>query len=367
VKGHVRRRGDAWRIFYDLGPDPLTGRRRLRSATVHGSRDEAERRLQIILGKVAEDAMPDPQKTTVSQFAGRWLSLVEASLRPSTVDGYRQKLDLACKTIGSRELRSLTGDGLTDLYRRIPRSAQTVMHVHRVLHRMLSDAVRWGLLARNPADSALPPRVPKPELDTWSVAEVTRFLEQTGGDRLAGLWRLACTTGMRRGELCGLRWPAVDLARGLLTVVESRVMVNGRPQVGQPKTRAGRRRVALDPQTVRILEDHRAGQEAERAWLGAGYQSGGWVFCWEDGHPYSPDWVSRRFVNLTDRTGLRRIRFHDLRHTYATLALEAGVAPKVVSDRLGHAGIRITLDTYTHHSDNLDRQAARQVAALVDG
>lgn len=363
MRGHVRARGDAWRIFYDLGPDPASGRRRQRTRTVHGTKADAERELSVILGKVAEGTMPDPQRVTVAQFAERWLRLVEGTVRPTTLDGYRQKLALACKTIGQRELRSLTGERLTELYRTTCRSPQTVVHVHRVLHRMLADAQRWGVLSSNPADSALPPKVPKPELRLWSAQDVAGFLQATGGDRLHALWRLACLTGMRRGEMCGLRWPHVHLEAAVLEVAESRVMVNGRPSTGRPKTRAGRRMLALDPVTVCVLAEHQARQEEERAWFGAGYQSGGWVFCWEDGRPYSPDWVSRRFQTLT--VGLPRIRLHDLRHTYATLALEAGVPAKVLSDRLGHAGIRITLDTYTHRSDEMDRQAATLVTGLV--
>jgi integrase len=353
-----------WRLFYDLGPDPVTGKRRQRTRTVQGSRREAERQLSILVGQAAAGTLADPKQTTVAEFTDRWLRLVEGTVRPTTLDGYREKLALANRWIGRRRLAHLTGELLSELYRTLPRSAQTVLHVHRVLHRMLQDAQRWGLLPSNPAAAAIPPKVRRARPRTWTADQVAVFLEFTGTHELGPLVRVAASTGMRRGELCGLRWTAVDLSRGVLTVEQSTVMVGGRPLQGEPKTRAGRRRVALDPATVDVLASVRQRQQEWQRLFGGSYQPG-WVFCWPDGRPFSPDWVSHRFHDLVLASGLPQIRLHDLRHTHATLALEAGVPAKVVADRLGHAGIQITLDTYTHHVEALDRQAAVAVAGLI--
>lgn len=366
MRGHVgERSAGVWRIWYDLGPDPVTGRRRQRSRTVHGSKTDAEKLRAIIVGQVAAGTLADPGQVTVAQFAERWLRLVADTVRPSTLDSYRQKLGTACALVGRRRLSDLSGEMLTGLYRTIPRSAQTVVHVHRVLHRMLADAVRWGLLQRNPASTAMPPKVRREGLTVWTSGEVHRFLELAQQHRLVVLFRLAVSTGMRRGELCALRWRAVDLTKGLLRVDGSTVMVDGHPQMSEPKTRAGRRRIALDPTTVQALEQHREAQGRDRLFFADTYR-GDWVFCWEDGRPYSPDWVTHQFRELVDSSDLPRIRLHDLRHTWATLALEAGVPAKVVADRLGHAGIAITLDTYTHHVDSLDRAAALSVSELFE-
>lgn len=165
------------------------------------------------------------------------------------------------------------------------------------------------------------------------------FLEEVAGDELVALWRLE--------------------------VPDTLVMVSGRPQPSEPKTAAGRRRIALDDTTVAALQEHRDRQNGEREFFGDSYQDGGWVFSWPDGRPYSPDWIGKRYRELVRATDLPYIRFHDLRHTWATLAVEAGIPAKVVADRLGHAGIAITLDTYTHHIEHLDRDAADKVAGLL--
>ncbi len=367
VRGYVREiRLGVWQIAWDLPADPVTGERRRRSLTVHGTREEAQRQLAVILGQLAAGAWSDPQQITVRQLADDWLHTISATMRPSTLDGYEQKLRLACQWIGDQRITRITGRMLTDLYRRMldRYAAQSVVHAHRVLHRMFGDAVRWQLLDRNPAVEASPPRLTRRRLDVWTAGQVSQFLEATVGHRCESLFRLAVTTGMRRGELLGLRWPHVDLDRGRVDVVAATVMVRGRPQTSEPKTSAGRRRISLDPDTVRLLADYRDRQQSDRDFFAGTYQEGQWVFCWEDGRPWSPDWVSKQFRALIRQTDLPPIRLHDLRHSWATLALDAGVPAKVVADRLGHAGIAITLDLYTHHSEELDRRAADQVAGL---
>lgn len=356
-----------WRIWVDLGPDPVTGKRRQRTQTVYGTEAEAEAERSILVGKIAAGDYIDPARATVAEFAARWLEAIAPTIRPTTLDSYRQKLRTASRWIGDRRLSDLTGQVLTEMYGRMVKelSAQTVVHVHRVLRRMLSDAVKWEVLASNPAAVASPPRVTRRRLVTWTAGQVRVFLEEMEGDELSALWRLAATTGMRRGEICGLRWPVIDLDSGVLEVTDTVVMVGGRPQPSEPKTSAGRRRIALDEATVTALEDHQDRQEVEREFFADAYQDGGWVFAWPDGRPCSPNWVGKRYRRLVRAMDLPYIRFHDLRHTWATLALEASVPAKVVADRLGHAGIAITLDTYTHHVEHLDRDAAARVADLI--
>jgi integrase len=191
-------------------------------------------------------------------------------------------------------------------------------------------------------------------MKTWTAGELRRFLEHVQGERLYALWLLAASTGMRRGEVLALRWPDVDLGAGRISI-------------GQSKTAAGRRSVALDPGTVVALKAWRKAQMAERLAWGAAYADSGLVFTREDGTPLVTSSVGRTFARWQRQAGLSRIRFHDLRHTHATLALQAGVHPKVVSGRLGHASIAITLDTYSHAVPALEEEAAATVAALVFG
>jgi integrase len=181
------------------------------------------------------------------------------------------------------------------------------------------------------------------------------------------LLRLAATTGMRRGEVLGLRWRDVDLQRGVLQVVQQRVRGADALTYGPPKTSRGRRRIDLDPATVSAPREHRRRQLEDRLAFGPGYIDADLVFARADGSPLDPDVVSRSFERLARRVGLTPIRFHDLRHTHATLALAAGIHPKVVQERLGHSSVSITLDLYSHAVPAMQADAASRIAAIVDG
>lgn len=184
-------------------------------------------------------------------------------------------------------------------------------------------------------------------------------------DRLYAAWRLLATTGMRRGELLGLRWRDLDLDRGRASISQSLVSVAYALRFGPPKSDRSRRAITLDGETVTALRDHRRAQARERLALGAGYGDGNLVFCREDGEPIHPDRFTKVFRRHVADAGLPRIRLHDVRHTYASLALQSGAHPKVVSERLGHANVSITLDTYSHVVPSLESDLAETVAALV--
>ncbi len=201
---------------------------------------------------------------------------------------------------------------------------------------------------------------------TWSAEQLRAFLEHVADDRLSAAWRLSATTGLRRGEVLGLRWRDVDLDARRCSIVRSLVTSKGAPRFEEPKTRSGRRSVALDPQTVTALRVHRRRQAAERLAWDAAYTDHGLVFCREDGTPIWPRSFSRMFDNHVTDAEVARIRLHDLRHTHATLALAAGVHPKVVSERLGHSTVGITLDIYSHAIPAMQEEAAALVANLID-
>jgi integrase len=182
---------------------------------------------------------------------------------------------------------------------------------------------------------------------------------------LFAAWRLAALTGMRRGEVLGLRWADVDLDGGWLSVRQTLVVVANQPQLSQPKTNRGHRQLALDPETIMVLRGHRRNQAAERLAAGPAWTACNLVFTRQDGSPLHPEYVRRQFDRHLRRAELPRIRFHDLRHTHATLALQAGVHPKVVSERLGHTTVSITLDVYSHAIPGMQQDAASTIAELI--
>jgi integrase len=234
-----------------------------------------------------------------------------------------------------------------------------------MLHRALKDAVRWGYLPRNVADAVDPPVGRSAERHVWTPDQLGAFLEHVRADRLYALWLLVATTGMRRGELAGLRWVDIDFANARVSPQRPRVVVDYAVQVSEPKTAKGRRALALDAATLAVLREHQTRQAEEKAVIGAGYQDSGLVFTWPDGAPIHPDLITRWFEQHSRAAALPKIRLHDVRHSYASAALAAGVPAKVISERLGHATVGFTLDTYSHVLPGLDAAAAQAVAQLI--
>jgi integrase len=377
MRGHVRRRGDMWAVVVDLPRDPVTGKRKQKWHSGFRTKKEADKALTDILSRLDQGAYVEPTKQTLAAFMDEWLAGTKRTLRPSTFATYEMIVRAHVKPrLGSLPLQSLTAARLNAVYadllsggRRDGKgglSPATVRYVHAVIRKALSDAVRWNLLTRNVADAADPPRASRAPIRTWSAREVQAFLAHVQTDRLYAAYFLAATTGMRRGEVLGLRWQDVDLEAGRVSVVRSLTVVGGyEMHISEPKTAKGRRSVALDDQTVKALKGHRERQMLERALQGDEYADEDLVFCHEEGTPVHPDSFSDAFWRHVKAANLPRIRFHDLRHTHATLALAAGVHPKVISERLGHASVTITLDTYSHAIPALQETAASLVASLV--
>lgn len=246
-----------------------------------------------------------------------------------------------------------------------PLSPSTIRRVHAVLRSALNTAVKRRLIPYSPADhielAPENPKRPKP----WTVEECQAFLRDIADDRLVNLYHLILFTGMRRGEAIGLRWVDVDLAGGCLSVEQQITEVHGRGVVGTPKTKSGTRVIPIDNHTVAMLRRHQEMQDVERTAWGPAWNDAGLIFTREDGRPLRPEYATRHFQALAERYGLPAIRLHDLRHTNASLALEAGVEMKVVSDRLGHSQISVTADLYTHVSRRLGNAAAEQIAGVL--
>ena len=278
-----------------------------------------------------------------------------------------------------REAEHITKDTLASLLRRnasgpSARSApgldhRTVNYVHTIIHRGFKDAVRWGRLARNPADAANPPRGGQKSdgIHAWDAATLRSFLEASSqaGDRLHALWVLLATTGMRRGEAVGLRWSDLDLEAGRLRVVQTIIQTRSKVSIGEPKTAHGRRPIALDKGTVAVLRDHRRRMLEERMLVGTDFDNQGLVFHQADGQWLHPDAVSEMFLRRGRKYGAARLTLHGLRHTWATLALERGIHPRVVQERFGHSTISITLGMYSHVGPTLHDEAAELVSAMI--
>ena len=339
---------------------------------------DAERAFAEFRDQVRTGTYVPRSKGTLGEFlVNEWLPAIIASVRPTTLDHYEQNIRVhVLPTIGSVRLQDVSPAKLNALYAELLTSGRcrggglspkTVRHVHTTLHKALNDAVRWGLLVRNPADQADPPKPRTAEMKVWGPEQLRAFLDFVRDDRLYGAWLLLATTGMRRGEVLGLRWRDVHLDVSRLSVVQSLTVTKYEVAVSEPKTAKGRRSVALDHATVAALHAHRRMQLEERLAWGEAWQDTGYVFTREDGSLIHPHRFTAWFDRLRDAAGLPRIRLHDLRHSYASAALTAGIPAKVVSERLGHANVSITLDTYSHVLPSLQEEAAGVVARLILG
>jgi integrase len=371
----VRRKDNRWSYRVDLGPDPATGKRRQVAKQGFRTRKEAEAALGELLRSISTGSIVGRSTTTTEEFLRQWLATQHHRLRATTLYSYEKAIDRINRKFGKLPVQSLTPLLIESFYAELlrtgtsrgqPLSAKTVRNSHVVLRKALADAERLGLVVRNAAASARPPTAARREFNTWSSDELREFFATIRDDRIFPALVVLATTGMRRGELLGLRWHDVDLDAGQVAIVQTLTTINGVPTFGATKSSRSRRTVYLDPQTVAVLREHRRRQREERLAAGPAWTATpDLVFRDEAGVHINPDRLTRQFSALVAASGLTPIRLHDLRHTYATLALKAGVHPKIVSERLGHATVGITLDLYSHVTPAIAREAAGVVADRI--
>jgi integrase len=244
-------------------------------------------------------------------------------------------------------------------------SPSSVNNVHQTMAAALRDATSWGKVPASVATLAYPPKKTKHRMTTWTPAQLRHFAATVAEDRMSGLWLLVMTTGLRRGELAGLRWADLDLDAHRLRVAVTRLAVDNKVVDGTPKSRASGRSIALDPATVVALRAHRLRQTEERLAAGPAWVDCGLVFVYPDGRAPHPHRFNRLFYMATRKAGLPPIRLHDLRHSYATAALAAGVDLKVMQERLGHSTIATTADLYVHVPPHVDQEAANRTADYI--
>ena len=314
----------------------------------------------------------DDENLTLSDFLDIWLSeCVKDTIRASTFERYKGIADLHISpALGRLRLKALTPAHIQGFYRgRLDTglSPATVQKIHVVLHSAVSQAVKWSLVPRNVTEAATAPRPSPKEMRPLSAEEVRRLQEAATGDRLEALWVLAVHTGMRQGELLALKWTDLDLEAGKVSVRRTLTRESGHYTLGEPKTKRSRRTVKLTGPATETLKSHLSRQMEDMDQLGDLYRDQGLVFTTASGAPLNPSNVrNRNLRRLLKKAGLPQIRFHDLRHTCATLLLSQNVHPKIVQEMLGHATVAITLDTYSHVLPGMgDRAAAAIEDALL--
>ncbi|MFL6820697.1 MAG: tyrosine-type recombinase/integrase [Bradyrhizobium sp.] len=370
MTGHVRRRGErSWEIKFDLGTDPLTGKRRIRYVAFKGSKRAAEIELARLVSQNAAGEGVDPSKSTVAEFVDRWeRDWATANVGPKTLERYGELLRLYVKPhIGCVRIQKLRAVHLSELYAALLRSggrdgsslsARSVGHVHRVLHRALGHAATWAVVSQNVASLVTPPPVPDEEIRILAEDQMGAILRHLEGRTLRPIVSFLLGTGARRGEALAVRWGDVNFKTNVVRIERSLEQTKGSLRVKSPKTKNGRRSVTISPWLAAELKSHRARQDERRLSLGMGRApDGSPVFARWNGEFRSPSRLSQDFAAAMDALKID-CTLHGLRHTHVSQLIAAGLDVLTISRRIGHASPAITLNVYGHLFANTDTRAA---------
>ncbi len=377
-EGTIYQRADGrWCSQVTIGTNPKTGKPKRK--TFYGrTRREVAEKLAKVQRELTTGLYIEPSEISLGTWLDKWLTeYKKPQLKQSTFEDYEMLIRVHIRpALGNIPLAKLQPHMLQAFYNdklesgrhdgKGGLSTRTVRYFHAVIRQALEQAVKEGILPRNVADATNPPVVKNKPMQPLTEEELLSIFEAAKGDRYFAAYVLVATTGMRRGELCGLCWDCVDLEQGTATVRRQLlVFKDGLSLEDTTKSKRGRRSIALTDDAARELRAHRRRQAQERLLMGQAYQDNNLVFAREDGTPTDPREFTKRFQRILKRAGLPVVRLHDLRHTHASLLLSRGVHPKIVQERLGHASIRMTLDLYSHLAPGLDEAAAATLNGLI--
>lgn len=379
MRGSTIKRGNTWTAYW-FTTDPATGKRRQHSKGGFRTQKLAQAHLNSILERVESGAWKPDQKLTVEQLlTNHWLPSVRTEgHRPATVEQYESVVEhWIVPHIGAKVVSTLTPSDVQKYVEKI-RTAKTATGRKGLSARsaqlsvgILKAATAWaltsGLLGRDPLAGVKRPKVTRKPVSAWSTDEARRFLAATKDSRHAWAWALLLSRGLRRGELCGLKWHAVDLDGGVVRIVRTRILIDGKVADSIPKTLSGLRSVPIDSYLVALLKAHKARQAAEQLAAGEAYQDDGWLFADELGRPYYPSSLSVWFEEARVEAKLPKIPLHGTRHTAASLMLADRVPVRVVSEMLGHSDPNITLSVYAHVIPGMAEQAGASLSASLLG
>lgn len=363
----------SWTFYLAAGIDPVTGKRRQIRRSGFPTKQAAQKARNAVAVKLDKGAYIAPTKEIYADYLERWLNRRQTTgegMKATTVHNYRGYIrnDIQPSNLGRMqlsEIRRYHVNAFLDDLTEQGRGATTVRRIAAVIQGSLRAASADDLIDHNPGAGLKLPKVNKTEFEAWEPEQVGRFLDIATGHRLGALFECAMFTGLRRGELLGLRWADVDLTRRQLTVQNNRTQAGTIIVETAPKTKAGRRMIDLDDHTTGALIGWKLAQETEATTWGNAYQSSGYVFTYESGQPLKPQYVSRLFEKLRIKAGLPNMTFHGQRHENASLMIAAGADISVVAKRLGHSSVSITSDIYSHLIGSASRQAAENAALLV--
>jgi integrase len=379
MKGFLRERSKgSWELTVELDKDPVTGRRHRHFETVRArNKGIARERLNELMVEIQSGGFIEASKDlTLSDYLRGWLKhYVELNCSPKTIESYRMLVEKhILPSLGSIRLAALDAPRIQAFYGKKKESGlsnRTVRYMYSLLAESLSQAVKMGLVTRNAAQATEPPRIDHKTISTLASEDIDRFLKSAAETSYYVLFYLLLHTGCRRGEALALKWRNIDLGiaslgvTAYISITSSVNKVNGQMITKEPKTVAGKRRIAMSPSLALVLRQHRVVQEAFKRSLGTVLSDEDYVFSHPDGLPYDPSTVSHAFNAVIRKAGLPPMPLHGLRHSHFTYLLQAGIHPKIVQERAGHSSIRVTLDTYGHVVGGLQEAAAQKFDEFI--
>lgn len=369
MPGHVRRRGRGWVYVTDL-PRADDGKRKLFWSRQFPNQHDAEVALAKHVTELDMGIGTSPSRDTVGEYLATWFAS-KRDIRDSTWRQYEFLLRRhIIPHLGTIRLAKLDPSHIDRWHATLLQSVSptTAQMAHVLLSQALSRAVRYGMLARNVCELVDQPKRITKHMRYWSIAEARAFLTTTDDHVLAAWWRIAITTGMRRGEITALAWEDIDLDRRAVAVRQTVTRdKDGGWKIGPVKTDASQRQVRIDERTADMLRRQRTQQKEQRLRAGSRWVDTGLVFTREDGRMLASTYVDEHFARLCEKASVPKIRIHDLRHTAATLMLANGEHAKIVSERLGHSSVAMTMNRYSHVTPDMQADAADRMGRLLEG
>lgn len=368
MKGYFRKRNDKWSFTVDIGKDPITGKRKQKTASGFKTKKEAQAACAAFITEIEGDGYTQSENITLAKLFDDWLELhAKNKVRETTYKRYKMRINSRIlpyfKTARIKDITPRVVQQYIEWLKEEGIGANYIQNLVILLKSALDKAVEWGQLKRNPVYFVEIPKVHGSTLHTWDIDEVKKFVQyaKMGNVFYYMAFLTMVHTGMRKGEVLALRWKDINFEDKKINVTRTMVQLEGEYTFNDPKTPSSKRQISFDDVLLEELKRYRTLRNEWKLALGLDTEL---VFCHEDGRPLNPRQLGVHFSNITKKAGLPKIKIHDLRHTHATILLKLGVNPKVVSERLGHSTIRTTLDIYSHVTPDMQESTAEKIGKI---
>lgn len=372
MNGHIRKRNNSWQYTIDLGIDPVTGKRKQKCKQGFKGKKECRKAMMAKILEIENGEYFQAKGDLLKDYLKDWLYTTKLNVSSGTYEFYKITVEKKLiPNLGNMPIDKLKPMHISKfLVKQAEKglSHSTVRHCYNVLNIALNAAVKLQIIKNNPCIPVTPPVKEHKKLSTLNLEQINTLLNYTKKSQFRVMYLpifLAVTTGMRRGEILGLKWENVDLEKVIIRVVDNYTKAGKENILTTPKSDKSVRSIALLESTIKELKKHKKTQIEYRLKLGTNYEDNNLVCCWEDGRYIRGDYISQTFHKLITRSGLPKVRFHDLRHSHATLLLAEGIHPKIVSERLGHSKVDITLNTYSHVTMDIQKKEIERLNSIL--